>query len=154
MHSHNASVVSDQATHQHPWYTHHFWKHKNSLMLHLLSESGVSLQKSWCNINICFYNHLLRHAWRWRQYCTLKTTLSGSWLRFSTSCDHQAVRSAATCFCVLKQLQTQPAQQTGWLPSVEKTALPEIQPKNAVSLLKNNSLSPQREKKTPHKIIY
>lgn len=78
-----------------------------------------------------FYKHLLRHAWRWGQYCMLKTTPPWSWLHFSTSGDHQAVRSAAKCFYVFKQLQ--PAQQTGWLPSVEKTAFLEIQPKNAVS---------------------
>lgn len=110
MHSHNASTVSDQTTYQHPQDTHHLWKHENSLTLHLLSESGFSRQKSWYNINTCFYKHLFKHAWRWRQYCTLKTTLPWSWLHFSTSCDHQAVRSAATCFCVLKQSHTQPAQ--------------------------------------------
>lgn len=109
---------------------------------------GFHCKKSWCNINTCFYKHLFKHAWRWRQYCTLKTTLSWSWLHFSTSCDHQAVRSAATCFCVLKQSHTQPAQHTGWLPSVEKTALPEIQPKNAVSSTQKQQPLPKGGKKT------
>lgn len=58
MQSHNASVMSDQTTYQHPQGTHHLQKHENSLTLHLPSEYQFSLQKRWCNINTCFYKHL------------------------------------------------------------------------------------------------
>lgn len=105
----------------------------------------VFIAKSWCNFNTCFYKHLWRHTWGWGQYCMLKATLLWSWLHFSTSLDHQAVHSAAACFCVLKHLQ--PAQQTGWLPSVEKTPLPEIQSKMLFHPLKNNSFFPKGRKK-------
>lgn len=132
---------------------HHLRKHENSLTLHLLPESGFSLQKKLVNINTCFYKHLLRHAWRWRQYCTLKTTLPWSWLHFSTSCDHQAVRSAATCFCVLKQSHTQPAQHR-LTSKCGKNCIARNPAKKCCFIHSKTTASSQRGKKNPTELFF
>lgn len=138
--------------------------HTSTLRAHTIFRSMRTAWHSIYHQNISFhcknvgailthaFINISRHAWRWGQYCMFKTTLHWSWLHFGTSCNHQAVHSAATRFCVLKQLQ--PAQQTGWLPSVEKTALPEIQPKNAVSSTQKQQPLPKGRKKKTNKIIF
>lgn len=106
MHIHNATIVADETTHhqQLAQDTHHLWKtvfqHENSAVLHLLAESGFWLQKCQCNLNICFYKHLLRHAWTWRPNTACSKQHSWFWPRFSKPCNHQAERSAATHFCM------------------------------------------------------
>lgn len=151
MHSHNASVMSDQTTYQHPQGTHHLQKHENSLTLHLPSEYQFSLQKRWCNINTCFYKHLKTCL----EMGSILHVQNNTPLVLATFWHILQPPSCTLCSNTFLCVEAATASTAeGWLPSVEKTALPEIQPKNAVSSTQKQQPLPKGRKKKPTKLFF
>ena len=152
MHIHDATIAADQTPHeqQHTQDTHHLRKTvskpDNSPALRLLAESGFSLQKAWRNLNTRSYKRLSRHSWTWRPNtaCSKQHTVGFGpiWANPGTAKLYVLQQD----IFAWKQLKTLPAQQTGWLPSVEN-CIARNPAKNAVlSTQKQQPLPKEKEK--------
>lgn len=155
MHSHNASTMSDQTTHQHPQDTStpssEAWEQPDTpftarIWVFTAKKVGAILTHAFINT----FSNMLGDG-----YNTAHSK------QHSLGLGYILAHRATTKLYALQQhvfvcwsSHTLSQHSTGWLPSVEKTALPEIQPKNAVSSTQKQQPLPKGGKKNPTELFF